>query len=124
MRGVEADLQRFPEDITDNDLVAPARMIQWPKTPPTAAPSFGGPAIDQNKIPWAPFPKLSKFKSKVLVSDLFSCPDRVTLRHKTGINVYYSNGSAKYVASDNKAGFFSKIKDLPNGTGNFFTQYN
>jgi hypothetical protein len=51
-------------------------------------------------------------------------PGRITLRHKTGINVYYSNGSAKYVPADKNGGFFAKIKDLPNGLGNFQVYYN
>jgi len=124
MRGVEGDLQRFPDDYPDAQLIVDARMIQWPKTVPAQPDGQKYPVIDQKKVPWQPFPKLSKFKSKALVSDLLSCADRITLRHKTGINVYYSNGSAKYVPADKNGGFFGKIKDLPNGTGNFAAQYN
>lgn len=122
MRGVEADLQRFPDNIDDATLVAQARMIQWPKIPLTTPAGY--PVVDQNKVPWSPYPKMSKFKSKALVSDLISCPDRITLRHKVGVNVYYSNGSAKWIPSNPNSGFFSEIKSLPNGTGNFKAQYN
>jgi hypothetical protein len=124
MRGVEADLRRFPDDVSDSDLLAQARMIQWPKTTPTGPPANGYPVLDQSKLPWSPFPKLAKFKSKVLVSDLISCPDRILLRHKVGINAYYSNGSAKWIPISKESGYFSKIKDLPNGLNNFAVQYN
>jgi hypothetical protein len=62
--------------------------------------------------------------TRALASDLFSCPDRVTLRHKVGINVYYSNGAAKYIQSNRNSGFYYQIKDLPNGLGNFSVNYN
>jgi type II secretory pathway pseudopilin PulG len=128
MRGVEADLARFADDASDSDLVTNAQMIQWPKTAPAQTGAFAYlgkyPVIDQNKVPIMPFPRLSKYKSKALVSDLISCPDRITLRHKDGVNVYYSNGSAKWVRADKNSGFFAKIKDLPNGLNNFATAYN
>jgi hypothetical protein len=121
MRGVEGDLTRVTDSMTDTQITpSVARMIQWPKTPP--APGY--PVLDQAKNPWSPFPKLSKFKNKVLVSDLISCPDRILLRHKTGVNAYYSNGSAKFIPLDKNGGYFKQIKDLPNGTGNFAVQYN
>ena len=119
MRGVEGDLSRVTDSMSDTQITPDvARMIQWPKM------NIGYPVVDQVRQQWSGYPKLSKFKSKALVSDLISCPDRITLRHKTGVNVYYSNGSAKFVASDKNSGYFYMIKDLPNGTGNFQTYYN
>jgi prepilin-type N-terminal cleavage/methylation domain-containing protein len=125
MRGVEGDLTRVTDTMADTDITPDvARMIQWPKQPPSGAPANGSLVLDQNRIPWAPLPKLTKLKSKVLVSDLISCPDRITLRHKAGINAYYSNGSAKWIPISKESGYFAQIKDLPNGLGNFATQYN
>lgn len=43
------------------------------------------------------WPKLSRLKNKAIISDMARCQDDVILRHKTGINVYYANGSGKYV---------------------------
>jgi prepilin-type N-terminal cleavage/methylation domain-containing protein/prepilin-type processing-associated H-X9-DG protein len=45
---------------------------------------------------WSPYPKLSKFRNRALASDLFVSPHRVAWRHKTGINVVYADGSAKW----------------------------
>jgi len=110
LRGVEGDLSRVTdqEDITITSDVA--RMIQWPKT----VPAPGYPMLDQDKKPWQPYPKLSHFKNKALVSDLIGAPERINIRHKTGVNVYYSNGSAKFVPADKSHGFFYMIRKLNN----------
>lgn len=42
-------------------------------------------------------PKLSTFRNIAILSDLTSMPVRVITRHKTGINVLYGNGSARWV---------------------------
>jgi hypothetical protein len=58
--------------------------------------------LDQLNGEWRPYPKLSRYKNRALIADPFSDPARIELRHKTGINVLYSNGAAKWV--DIKAG--------------------
>ena len=44
-----------------------------------------------------PFPKLAKFKNKAILADPFAAPAWVLKRHKTGVNVLYGNGAAKWV---------------------------
>ena len=56
---------------------------------------------------WAPYPKLSKFKQRALVTDLFPTPHRVLWRHKKIVNVLYADGSAN--PFDVEA-FYKKIK--------------
>ena len=57
------------------------------------------------------YPKLSKLKSKAIFSDIARGPRDVKLRHKTGIVVYYANGSGKYVATGDfdKAQYSSSV---------------
>ena len=43
------------------------------------------------------YAKLSNMKNKALLADVARGPVDVRMRHKTGINVYYANGSVKYV---------------------------
>jgi prepilin-type N-terminal cleavage/methylation domain-containing protein/prepilin-type processing-associated H-X9-DG protein len=45
---------------------------------------------------WSPYPKLSKFKNRAIAADIFATEHRVTWRHKTGINVVYADGSARW----------------------------
>lgn len=61
------------------------------------------------------WPKLSKQKSKALISDIARGPVDISSRHKTGINVYYANGSAKYVnlGDFNKAQYSTAGPSLP-----------
>jgi prepilin-type N-terminal cleavage/methylation domain-containing protein len=115
-RPVEPNLE-VPASDTNLTTV---REIRW------RTGTAGYPVIDQAATPlnWSPFPKLSKFKSKALISDLFSSPDRIDVRHKTGINVYYTNGSAKWIPRERGAGFFLEIKNIPNGVGNFNSSFN
>ncbi|MEA2707877.1 MAG: hypothetical protein QOF78_478 [Phycisphaerales bacterium] len=50
-----------------------------------------------NQEPWFPYPKLDRMKNRALASDLFHSPSRIRYMHKKGINVLYSDGSAKFV---------------------------
>lgn len=69
------------------------------------------PPVDQNNRELASLPKLGKFKNQALVADLFSSPRRgVDSRHRDGINVLYSDGSAKWVRRDT---FDADLKSLP-----------
>jgi len=45
----------------------------------------------------SPYPKLAKYKSAAILSDINSAEDRVIVAHKKGINVMYANGGAKFV---------------------------
>ena len=51
---------------------------------------------DSPQKPWNPWPKLSKFKHRALAADIFATRHRVIWRHKTGINVAYADGSARW----------------------------
>jgi prepilin-type N-terminal cleavage/methylation domain-containing protein len=53
------------------------------------------------------WPKFSKLKSKAILSDLARTPQDIKVRHKTGINVLYANGSGQYLANKqfNGAGY-------------------
>jgi type II secretory pathway pseudopilin PulG len=42
-------------------------------------------------------PRLSKFRNKAILADLTSARTRVITRHKSGINVLYGNGAARWV---------------------------
>src|SRR5436309_4816419 len=44
-----------------------------------------------------PFPKLTKYKNLAILADFVSAPQRITDRHKKGINVLYGNGGARWV---------------------------
>jgi prepilin-type N-terminal cleavage/methylation domain-containing protein len=45
----------------------------------------------------APYPKLAKYKSSAILSDINSSETRLRIAHKKGINVLYANGGAKFV---------------------------
>jgi prepilin-type N-terminal cleavage/methylation domain-containing protein/prepilin-type processing-associated H-X9-DG protein len=45
----------------------------------------------------APVPKLNDFRNKAIFADLVAAPARLDLRHKTGVNVLYGDGSAIWV---------------------------
>jgi prepilin-type N-terminal cleavage/methylation domain-containing protein/prepilin-type processing-associated H-X9-DG protein len=47
-------------------------------------------------VPGVTMPRLARFKSKAIFADLVATPDRVTLRHKDGVNVLYGDGSATW----------------------------
>ncbi|HZZ43530.1 MAG TPA: prepilin-type N-terminal cleavage/methylation domain-containing protein [Tepidisphaeraceae bacterium] len=56
------------------------------------------PLADAGGNAWQPYPKLSHFKRLALVADTFQSSTRgINSRHKTGINVLYADGSARYV---------------------------
>lgn len=42
-------------------------------------------------------PRLTKFRRAALLADLLTVPARVETRHRTGVNVLYADGSARYV---------------------------
>jgi len=52
---------------------------------------------------WRPYPKLAKMKMRAMAADIFSTPHRIAWRHIKGINVAYSDGSAKWF--DHKKSF-------------------
>ena len=76
------------------------RPVLWRSTTPQPIEdpvvdgSYNTPA-DRNAV-WNPYPRLDKFKMRALASDLFATPHRVAWRHKKGINVAYSDGSARW----------------------------
>jgi prepilin-type N-terminal cleavage/methylation domain-containing protein/prepilin-type processing-associated H-X9-DG protein len=50
---------------------------------------------------WRPLPRRNNYKSdKAVAADIFSTPHRITWRHKSGINVLYGDGSAKWSEDD------------------------
>jgi prepilin-type N-terminal cleavage/methylation domain-containing protein/prepilin-type processing-associated H-X9-DG protein len=55
-------------------------------------------------------PRLGEFKYKAIFADLVATPDRVSLRHKTGVNVLYGDGSAHWV---DRSGFETAIQACP-----------
>ncbi len=54
--------------------------------------------------------QLRQMKNKALAADLAPTPFFVQRRHKSGINVFFANGSAKWVPSKQ---FINAIKDVP-----------
>jgi type II secretory pathway pseudopilin PulG len=46
-------------------------------------------------------PRLFRFRNKAIFADLTSMPARLDTRHKTGVNVLYGNGSARWIARTN-----------------------
>jgi len=68
------------------------RPILWK----TGAYPIQDPMVDGANVPWAPWPKLSRFKNRALAADIFATKHRVNWRHKKGINVAYSDGSARW----------------------------
>ncbi len=79
-------------------MAADQRPILWkaassttPYTPPVDA---GSPAKE-----WTTYPKLATFRMRAMAADIFSSPTRVNYHHKNGINVLYSDGSAKWFST-------------------------
>jgi prepilin-type N-terminal cleavage/methylation domain-containing protein len=64
---------------------------------------------------------ITKYKWHALLSDLAPTPYFVTRRHKTGINVYFGNGSARWVPRET---FDDTIKVIPDITYPFLPSYN
>jgi prepilin-type processing-associated H-X9-DG protein len=65
------------------------------------------------------FPKLSNFRTKVLLADLFHIPMRLDTRHRTGINVLYGDGSAHWVP---RTDFDDLLKQCLSISGNYNDQ--
>jgi hypothetical protein len=64
------------------------------------------------------YPRLSKYKSVAIISDINSSTTRTIIAHKKGLNVLYANGGGKYVdvkviqaELDAEKGAFSPTKD-------------
>jgi prepilin-type N-terminal cleavage/methylation domain-containing protein/prepilin-type processing-associated H-X9-DG protein len=68
-----------------------------------------------------PMPRLTKMKHVAMLSDLAPTPYFVTRRHRKGINVYYADGSAKWV---DRSAFESTISMIPDITYPFLPSYN
>lgn len=59
---------------------------------PVSAKPTVGPIVKD-----APYPKLAKYKSAAILSDINSSQTRLIIAHKKGVNVLYANGGAKFV---------------------------
>jgi len=105
------------------------RPILWrtttpqPIVDPMVDGSYDAGPTANPKDAWNPYPKLTKFKQRALVTDLFPTPHRVLWRHKKGINVLYADGSAKWYEIKP---FYDKIKPsviwtIPPGSDNWGT---
>lgn len=75
--------------------------VDWYRAVQSADPQFGIPALPYENLaallankPVRGFPRLSKFKNKAILADLFFMPGNITMRHRDRINVMYANGSA------------------------------
>ena len=75
------------------------KTIRWPWTDEYAMGKRMPLTPDpQNSGQWITLvPRLSKMKNKAILADLMCFPASVTYRHKTGVNVLYANGAAKWV---------------------------
>jgi prepilin-type N-terminal cleavage/methylation domain-containing protein len=73
--------------------------VLWRMTGSVSAPPVTGRTVAGNPEEWRPMPKLDKMKFRALAADIFHSPSRITMMHKTGINVVYSDGSARFVNS-------------------------
>ena len=60
--------------------------------------------------------RLSRLKSRAIVSDVNSSDTRTVTAHKGGLNVLYANGSAKWVD------FSMRAHGRPNTLGSFMDQ--
>ncbi|MEA2735516.1 MAG: hypothetical protein QOE14_1967, partial [Humisphaera sp.] len=64
----------------------------------TASPTTSTPVlVETPKRSNVPYPKLAKYKSVAILSDINSSEARLRIAHKKGINVLYANGGAKFV---------------------------
>ncbi len=48
-------------------------------------------------VPGVKIPRLSDFRNKAIFADLTALPARLNTRHKTGVNVLYGDGSARWI---------------------------
>jgi prepilin-type N-terminal cleavage/methylation domain-containing protein len=86
-------------------------VANWPtnaRPAPANVPSHPGYWIPYLGTNWSPpnwqrvtfaMPKLSKLKSKAIISDLIISRFDVAKNHKTGVNVLFANGGARFVAN-------------------------
>ena len=63
-------------------------------------------------------PKLINFKNKAILSDVTTISDRVASRHRTGINVLYGDGSAKWVEYSTFSADLAPCKTPPSSVYN------
>lgn len=68
-----------------------------------------------------PMSRLSKMKSRAILADLAPTPYFVDRRHKKGINVFYGDGSGKWVE---RSAFAASIQMIPDITYPFLPSYN
>jgi prepilin-type N-terminal cleavage/methylation domain-containing protein/prepilin-type processing-associated H-X9-DG protein len=99
-----------------------ASTFPIPCVDPLVDGGYNAATPDPRKV-WNPYPKLTKFKQRALVSDLFPTPHRVLWRHKKVVNVLYADGSAK---TYDVQPFYNKIKPtviwtIPPGSDNWGT---
>jgi len=84
-----------------------------------ASPTASGPtSVQTPKLQNQPYPKLAKYKSSAILSDINSSETRLRIAHKKGINVLYANGGAKFV--DAKLVLPDMLKTDFNETTNHF----
>jgi prepilin-type N-terminal cleavage/methylation domain-containing protein len=79
------------------------RPVLW-RTSGTPAPPVDNknypdvaPGVADPRAPYKPYPRLSQMKRAALTADIFSTPVRLTQRHRSGVNIGYSDGSAVWV---------------------------
>ena len=83
-------------------MFADGTPVLWQQSGTSAAiPVNGKPQTNTlgGQEPWFPYPKIDKMKQRALVADLFHSPSRIRYMHKRGINVLYTDGSARWVDS-------------------------
>jgi prepilin-type N-terminal cleavage/methylation domain-containing protein len=56
--------------------------------------------------------QITKLKNRAILADLAPTPYFINRRHKKGLNVYYANGSAKWVSRDQLGGVLNGVPDL------------
>jgi prepilin-type processing-associated H-X9-DG protein len=59
-----------------------------------------------------PLPRLTKFKNRAIVADLAPTPFFIDRRHRSGLNVCYADGSAKWITRESVDGSLNGIPDL------------
>jgi prepilin-type N-terminal cleavage/methylation domain-containing protein len=70
--------------------------VLWRQTGTVAAPPVTGRTVAGSPEEWRPMPKLDRMKNRAMAADLFHSPHRILYMHRKGINVVYSDGSAKW----------------------------
>ena len=101
--------------------------VAWVMPPPTTTPP--GPAQKfQNIVSAATnMPRIRDFKNKAIIADANMTPIHLKSRHKTGVNVMYGTGAAKWVPKEQfmKLGAaYTSIPYPPNDNAVYNTGYN